>query len=47
MFENRVWRKVFEPVREELRGAVGWNKLHDEELHDLFSSPDFRVIKVR
>ena len=47
MLENRVWRKVFEPKREEVRGAVGWSKLHNEELHDLFSSPDIRVIKAR
>jgi hypothetical protein len=47
VLENRVWRKVFEPKREEVRGAVGWSKLYNEELHDLFSSPDIRVIKAR
>lgn len=47
MLENRVWRKVFEPKREEVRGALGWRKLHNEELHDLFSSPYTRVIKAR
>lgn len=47
MLENRVWRKVFEPKREEVTGAIGWSKLHNEEFHDLFSSPDIRVIKAR
>jgi hypothetical protein len=47
VFENRVWRKVFEPKREEVRGAIGWSKLHYEELHNLFSSTDIRVIKAR
>jgi hypothetical protein len=37
--ENRVLRKIFGPVREEVVG--GWRRLHDEELHTI------RVIKTR
>jgi hypothetical protein len=36
-FENRVLRKIFEPKRDEVTG--GWRKLHNEELHNLYSSP--------
>jgi hypothetical protein len=36
VYENRVLRRIFIPEREEIRG--GWGKLHDEELHNLFSS---------
>jgi hypothetical protein len=38
VFENRVLRKIFGPNREE---AIGdWRRLHNEELHDLYSSPN-------
>jgi hypothetical protein len=37
MFENRVLRRIFEPKRGEVTG--GWLKLHNEELHNLYSSP--------
>jgi hypothetical protein len=44
-FENRVLRKIFGPKREE-NGS--WRKLHNDELHDLYSSPNIvRVIKSR
>jgi len=36
MFENMVMRKLFGPKRDEITGA--WRRLHDEELHDLYSS---------
>jgi hypothetical protein len=46
MFENRVLRRIFE-----LKGAEvmkGWRELHNEELHDLCSSPSIiRIIKSR
>jgi hypothetical protein len=46
MFENRVLRRIFGPKREEVTG--GWRKLHDEELHGLYSSPSIiRAIKAR
>jgi hypothetical protein len=46
VFENRVLRRVFGPKRDEVTGE--WIKLHNEELHDLYSSPNIvRVIKSR
>jgi hypothetical protein len=46
MFENRVLRRIFGPKRDEVTG--GWRKLHNEELHDLYSSPSiFRIMKSR
>jgi hypothetical protein len=36
VFENRVLRKIFGPKRDEVIG--GWRKLHDEELHNSYSS---------
>jgi hypothetical protein len=45
VLENRVFRKIFGPKMEEDRS---WRKLHDDELHDLYSSPNIvRVIKSR
>jgi hypothetical protein len=42
--ENRVLRRIFGPKRDEVTG--GWRKLHNEELHNLFSSPSIiRMIK--
>jgi hypothetical protein len=35
--ENRVLRRIFGPNRDEVTG--GWRKLHNEELHNLYSSP--------
>jgi hypothetical protein len=37
MFENRVFRRIFGPKMDEVTG--GWRKLHNEELHNLYSSP--------
>jgi hypothetical protein len=46
VFENRVLRKIFGPKRDEVTG--GWRKLHNEELHSLYSAPGIvMVIKVR
>jgi hypothetical protein len=43
VFENRVLRKIFGPKREEDRS---WRKLHNDELHSLYSSPNIvRAIK--
>jgi len=44
VFENRLWRRVFGPKKDEV--TVEWRKLHKEELNDLYCSPNiFRVIK--
>ena len=46
VFENRVLRRIFGPKRDEIRAK--WRKLHNEELTDLYSSPNtLRVIKSR
>jgi hypothetical protein len=45
VFENRVLRRIFGPKREEERG--GWRKLHNEEIHNLYSSPNIIRIKSR
>jgi hypothetical protein len=37
VFENRVLRGIFGPKRDEVTG--GWRKMHNEELHGLYSSP--------
>jgi hypothetical protein len=46
VFENRVLRRIFGLKRDE---AVGeWKELHNEELHNLYSSPDIiRLSKSR
>jgi hypothetical protein len=42
----RVLRRIFGPKRDEVTG--GWRKLHNEELHNLYSSPSIvKVIKSR
>ena len=46
VFENRVLRRIFGPKRNGVTGQ--WRKLHNEELSDLYSSPNIvRVIKSR
>jgi hypothetical protein len=46
MSENRVLRRTFGPKKGEI--ARGWRELHDEELHNLQSSPNIiRMIKSR
>jgi hypothetical protein len=46
VFENRVLRRIFGPKRDEATGE--WRRLHNEELNDLYSSPNIiRVIKSR
>jgi hypothetical protein len=46
VFENRVLRRIFGPKRDEVTGE--WRKLHNEELHDLYSLPSIiRIIKSR
>jgi hypothetical protein len=44
VFEKVALRRVFGLKREEVTG--GWRKLHNEELHNLYSSPSIiRMIK--
>jgi hypothetical protein len=46
LFKNRVLRRIFGPEREKVAG--GWRRLHNEELHNLYVSPNtVRVIKSR
>jgi hypothetical protein len=42
---NRVLRKIFGNKRDEVTGE--WRRLHIEELHDLYSSPNIWVLKSR
>jgi hypothetical protein len=45
-FENSVLRRIFGPKRDEVTGK--WRKLHNENLNDLYSSPNIvRMIKSR
>jgi hypothetical protein len=46
VFENRVLRRIFGPKRDGVKEE--WRKLHSEELHNLYSSPDIiRQVKSR
>jgi hypothetical protein len=46
VFENRVLRRIFGPKSDGVTG--GWRKLHNEEVHNLYSSPSIiRIIKWR
>jgi hypothetical protein len=44
VFENRLLRKIFGPKRDERIG--GWRKLHNEELHNLYSSRGTGIIRM-
>jgi hypothetical protein len=46
VFGNRGLSRIFGPKMDEVTGE--WINLHNEELHDLYSSPNIvRVIKSR
>jgi hypothetical protein len=46
VFENRLLKRTFGLKRNEVIG--GWRKLHNEELHNLYSLPTIiRIIKLR
>ena len=46
MFEHMVLRRIFGPSRDAVTGE--WRRLHNEELNDLYSSPNIvRVLKSR
>jgi hypothetical protein len=42
VFENRVWRRIFGPERDEVTGE--WRKLHNEKLYNLYCSPNITWI---
>jgi hypothetical protein len=44
VYENRVLRRIFGPKGDKVTGE--WRNLHDEELNDMYSSPNIiRLIK--
>jgi len=46
VFENRVLRRIYGPMREEVAG--GWRQLHNEEIHYMHASPNIvRVAKIK
>jgi hypothetical protein len=46
VFEDRVWRRIFGPKKDEMTG--GCRKLRNEDLHNLYSSSSIiRMIKSR
>jgi hypothetical protein len=46
LFENRVLTRIFGPKR--VKVTEVWRKLHNVELHNLYSSPSIiRMIKLR
>jgi hypothetical protein len=46
VFKKRVLSRIFGPKSDEVTG--GWRKLHNEELHDLYSSPSIiSIMKAR
>jgi hypothetical protein len=44
VFKNRVLRRIFGTKRDEMTGD--WRKLLNEKLHNLYSSPNIRVISM-
>jgi len=45
VFENTVLRKIDGPKRDEMTGE--WRRIHSEELHGLYDSPDVKIMKSR
>jgi hypothetical protein len=46
VFENKVLRRILGPKRDEATGE--WRKLHNQEVHELYSSPSIiRIMKSR
>jgi hypothetical protein len=45
VFKNKVLRKIFGPKRAKVKAE--WKRLHNEELYDLYSSPNIWVTKSK
>jgi hypothetical protein len=45
VFENRVLRRIFGPKTEEVAGD--WRRPHNEELHNLYASPNTKSRRMR
>ena len=45
MFKNMVLRRIFGPRRDEVMGE--WRRLRNEELNDLYSSPNINAGRMR
>jgi len=45
MLKNKLLKEIFGPKREEV--TRGWRKLHNEEPHDLYSSPNIKSERMR
>jgi hypothetical protein len=45
VFENRVLRRIFGHKRDEVTG--GWRKLHNEKLHNVYSSPSIKSRRMK
>jgi hypothetical protein len=44
VFENMVVRRIFGPKKDEIIGI--WRKLHNEELRNLYSSPNTSIMRI-
>jgi PAS domain-containing protein len=42
VFENKMWRRIFGPQRDEVTGE--WRELHNEERNDLYSSSSIILV---
>jgi hypothetical protein len=45
VFENKVLRRIFGPKRDEM--TARWRKVHNEDFHNLYSSPSIIIINSR
>jgi hypothetical protein len=45
VFDNRVLRRIFGAERDEVKRE--WRKLHNQELYDVYSSPNIIWVRMR
>jgi hypothetical protein len=45
MLETGMLRRIFGPKSDNVTG--GWRKLRNEELHNLYSLPDIKMVKIQ